>query len=213
MSQKPSGPSTGARIGLLGGAFDPPHVAHLALAQAALQQLGLSELLVLPTGHAWHKDRSLSPAHHRVAMAQRAFAGLPNTRVDPRETLRAGPTYTFDTVRELEQEHPGAQLWLLLGQDQWQALTSWHEWQALVQRVQLAVAVRRGLGAGGEAAGLSPAEHPLPGQPPCRPTPLAMPLMSVSATQIRQQVAQGQALQGLVSPAVARYIDQHHLYR
>jgi len=86
---------------MFGGAFDPPHWAHRALAETALTQLGLDVLHVLPTGHAWHKARVLSPAEHRVVMCERAFAGLPNIRLDQREIHRAGPTYTADTLREL----------------------------------------------------------------------------------------------------------------
>ncbi len=92
------------RIGLLGGAFDPPHRAHQALARAAIEQMQLSELRILPTGQAWHKARPLSPAPHRLAMARLAFEGLPQATVDDRELRREGPTYTVDTLRELAAE-------------------------------------------------------------------------------------------------------------
>ena len=79
------------RVGMFGGAFDPPHRAHRALAEAALHQLGLDLLLVLPTGLAWHKSRGLTAAAHRVAMCELAFAGLPHLRIDQREIRREGP--------------------------------------------------------------------------------------------------------------------------
>ena len=80
------------RIGVFGGAFDPPHNAHVALAQAALEQFGLDMLYVIPTGQAWHKARVLSAPEHRLAMTRLAFAGMPRVRVDERELQRAGPS-------------------------------------------------------------------------------------------------------------------------
>ncbi len=94
------------RVGMFGGAFDPPHAAHRALVEAAVRQLQLERMYVFPTGHAWHKSRVLSPAIHRVAMAQLAFADLPEVVVDGRETLRSGPSYSVDTLRELHAQHP-----------------------------------------------------------------------------------------------------------
>jgi len=87
------------RIGLFGGAFDPPHKAHVALAQAALTQLSLNVLHVLPTGDAWHKPRDLTPGFHRLAMCQQAFESFPNVVVDDLELKRPGPSYTVDTLR------------------------------------------------------------------------------------------------------------------
>ena len=89
------------RIGLLGGAFDPPHRAHVALAESAVQALHLDHLLVLPTGQSWHRSRAGSAGDHRLAMARLAFEGLPGAVVDERELVRAGPSYTIDTLRAL----------------------------------------------------------------------------------------------------------------
>ena len=114
-----------ARLGMFGGAFDPPHMAHRVLAQAAVDQLRLDELRVFPTGQAWHKERTLTPAQHRLAMAQLAFEDLPKVVVDARELQRAGATYTIDTLRELSAEHPGAELFLVMGEDQAAAFTTW----------------------------------------------------------------------------------------
>ena len=80
------------KLGVFGGAFDPPHDAHVALAEAAVQQLQLDELRIFPTGSAWHKQRDLAPAEHRVAMARIAFADVPHAVIDEREILRTGPT-------------------------------------------------------------------------------------------------------------------------
>ena len=96
------------RIGVFGGAFDPPHKGHVVLARAALQELQLDALRIIPTGNAWHKIRSLTPAVHRLAMAQLAFSEIDKVVIDPRETQRSGASYTIDTLRELQSEFPGA---------------------------------------------------------------------------------------------------------
>jgi nicotinate-nucleotide adenylyltransferase len=205
----PSGKA--ARIGVFGGAFDPPHNAHVALAQAALAQLDLAELHVIPTGQAWHKTRTLTPKQDRLAMAQLAFAGLEGkVVVDSREVLRDGPTYTLDTLHELQREQPGAQLVLIMGADQAKALPSWHGWQDIL-RIAIVSVAYRALSTG-DTARFDP--KMLPGLPAgARFEALELPLMDTSATEIRRRVALGVDISSLVPPSVARYIDQHHLYR
>jgi nicotinate-nucleotide adenylyltransferase len=115
------------RLGVFGGAFDPPHRAHVALVETAIAQLRLDRVHVLPTGQAWHKPRQLSDAADRLAMTRLAFEPLPQVAVDDREILRAGPSYTSDTLQELQHEYPHAQLYLLIGDDQRRSLPSWHK--------------------------------------------------------------------------------------
>jgi len=194
------------RIGVFGGSFDPPHAAHRTLVDAALQQLQLNQLRVIPTGQAWHKARSLSAPQHRLAMARLAFADHPSVVVDPRETQRSGPSYTVDTLRELHNEYPGAAFFLVIGQDQAAALPTWHAWEELVGLAIICIAERP------DAPG--PAHSPAPGAlsgPGYRQ--LDFPQQSVSATDIRQRVARGLGVAPLVGPAVARYIADHHLYQ
>ena len=107
--------AAGPRVGVFGGAFDPPHIAHVALARAAVEQLQLDELRIFPTGQAWHKAQTLSAPEHRLAMARIAFADVPRAVIDDRELRRPGPTYTIDTLRELMAERPQAQLFLASG--------------------------------------------------------------------------------------------------
>lgn len=205
-----SAPRTGAaperRIGIFGGAFDPPHLGHVALAQAAVDQLRLDQLLIFPTGQAWHKARSLSPSPHRLAMAQLAFAQVPNARVDARELQRAGPTYTVDTLRELRREHPGAQLMLVIGADQAEALHSWRESEEIARLATICIAARA---RPGEALAAFDASN----LPQARFEPVELPPMPVSATEVRKRVAAGEQVTQLVPPGVARYIDQHFLYQ
>ena len=193
----------GRRVGMFGGAFDPPHRAHTALAEAAVRQLQLDALYVFPTGDAWHKQRALSAAPHRLEMARLAFAGVPGVVVDDRELRRAGPTYSVDTLRELQAEHPGAGLFLLMGEDQAAGFSRWHAWHDIAGLATLAVAQR------GEVEGI-PALRELPD---VRVQDLQLPRMPVSATEIRARLTTGQDITQLVDPAVASYIARHHLYR
>jgi nicotinate-nucleotide adenylyltransferase len=193
------------RLGVFGGAFDPPHLAHVALAQAAVEQLQLDELLIFPTGQAWHKTQSRTPPEHRLALAQIAFGSLPRTVVDARELHRPGPTYTIDTLRELKAERPAAQLFLIMGEDQAVALTRWREWEAIVQLAIICVAGRT---IASNPADVAPG---LPAQAELRL--LRLPSMPESATQVRGRVAQGEGIAHLVPRGVASYIEQNHLYQ
>lgn len=194
------------RVGVFGGSFDPPHHTHVRLVQAALSQAHLQALHVLPTGHPWHRANQPSAALHRVAMAKLAFGEQPGVVVDERETRRAGPTYTLDTLRDLQREHPNVQLVLLVGSDQAAALPTWHGWKQILQLATVLVARRAGL----------PIFDPLslPDSPQgARFETLELPPADTSATDIRARAARGEDISALVPTAVARYIDQHQLYR
>jgi nicotinate-nucleotide adenylyltransferase len=198
--------STGQkRLGVFGGAFDPPHLAHRALAEVALQQLGLDELRVLPTGQAWHKTRQLTAAPHRLAMARLAFEGLGGLVLDDREIRRAGPSFTLDTLRELHAEQPEAELYLVMGKDQADVLPTWRDWQEIVRLAIICVADRDVL-TGQETQFVPPPE--MAG----RFRKLHMPAMDISATGIRARVQSHQGIGPLVNASVARYIEQQHLY-
>ncbi len=191
---------------MFGGAFDPPHLAHRALAQAAIEQLQLDVLRVLPTGQAWHKSRPLTSASHRLAMSRLAFDGLPQVRLDDREIRRAGPSYTLDTLRELHAEDPQAEFYLVMGKDQADVLPTWRHWEEIVRLAIICVA-DRDLLTGQETRFFPPPE--MAG----RFCKLQMPAMDISATGIRARVASQQGIAPLVSPAVARYIEDNHLYQ
>lgn len=202
------------RLGVFGGAFDPPHLAHVALVEAAIVQLQLDQVRVLPTGQAWHKPRQLSDAKHRLVMTRLAFAHVPQVVVDEREILRTGPSYTVDTLRELQAEYPQAQLYLLLGDDQRRALPAWHQ-IGEIGRIAIICAAGRDMAvrAWNERSDAPDSLPPISDTLQARIRPLDMPLMPHSATDIRVLAATQQALTGLVSPAVERYIHEHHLYR
>lgn len=195
------------RVGLFGGAFDPPHRAHASLAQAAIEQLNLDVLHIVPTGHAWHKQRALTEARHRLAMCHLAFANIYRALVDDREIMRSGPTYTIDTLKELQAMYPQAQLFLIMGADQARALQSWHRVEELEGAAIICVASRSDSNA---STSLGYSVAALPG---AVFQPVQMPPSPLSATEIRDRSARGQSVAPLVFESVARYIDQHHLYQ
>ena len=193
------------RVGIFGGAFDPPHRAHEALVRSAVAELALDALHVIPTGHAWHKNRQLSAPEQRLAMTQLAFAAVPQVLVDAQEINRPGPSYTIDSLRALAAAQPDAELFLLIGADQAAALTSWWDWQEILQLATICVADRKD---STRASTQFVAEKMFPQ----RFLHLKMPAMPISATHIRASISAGLSVNALVHDSVARYIADHHLY-
>lgn len=196
------------RVGLMGGSFDPVHSAHVALAELALHHLKLDEVRWIPVGQPWQKVRQLAAAEHRLAMVQAAVAHEPRFVVDPIETQRSGPSYTLDTLRALQMRAAQPTEWfLIIGQDQYANLPTWHGWQELLQDLTLAVACR------GHHSPVAPMA--LQGRPN-RVVELPLPPLSVSSTDIRARLARGEdpltLAPELVSHTVARYIATHQLY-
>ncbi|MDE1941584.1 MAG: nicotinate-nucleotide adenylyltransferase [Betaproteobacteria bacterium] len=210
-----------APVGILGGTFDPMHAGHLALAQEALRQLHLSCVLLIPAGGPWQRTPQAPPLD-RLEMVRRAVGQMPGLQVDDREVRRKGPTYTIDTLRELRAEWGNDRpLWLILGADAFLRLPTWHRWQELLDLVHLAVFCRPG-------SSLSADSMPLalrreferrccdPGQAQGSGGAIAicrMPLLEISATQIRNALRAGQFPADLLPPAVLDYIETHQLYR
>jgi len=173
------------------------------MAEAAIAQFHLDELIVIPTGNAWHKPRDLSSGEHRAAMARLAFSHLRQARVDEIELHREGPSYTIDTLRSLADQFTDAQFFLLIGEDQGKALATWREIGEIAQRAIICVADREM----SELSDSAAPSHDIPTQA------LKLPNLPHSATQIRERVAQGQVIDALVPPTVALYIQSHHLYQ
>ncbi|MBO9355359.1 nicotinate (nicotinamide) nucleotide adenylyltransferase [Bordetella petrii] len=193
------------RIGLLGGSFDPVHLAHLALARTALSELRLDEIQFIPAAHPWQRAPLRAAAEHRLRMIELAIDGQPGLAVNPIELRRGGATYTIDTLRALPAHDHYA--WLL-GADQLANFCTWHQWQAIAERVDLAVAVRPGtpLAPPAELAAWLAGRGRALVQVPFTP-------MAISASDIRGRLARGDSTDGLLPAAVARYIAEHGLYR
>ncbi|MCP5283400.1 MAG: nicotinate (nicotinamide) nucleotide adenylyltransferase [Burkholderiaceae bacterium] len=190
------------RIAIFGGSFDPPHNAHVALARTAREALALDEVRWIPAGQPWQKARAMTPAVHREAMVRLAMGDEPGQVLSRIELERSGPSVTLDTVEAFRAQEPDTEWVLLIGGDQYANLHTWRGWQRLLGLTVLAVAQRPGV-----LAEPDPAVQ----QRPHRVVPL--PMLDIASTTIRAHVARGDRVDALVPPAVARYIDQHHLYR
>jgi nicotinate-nucleotide adenylyltransferase len=196
------------RIGLLGGSFDPPHLAHLALGRVATRALELDELRWLPARAPWQKaERVMAGVDDRLAMLRLLVEGEPRWVIDERELRREGLTYTIDTVRELAAEQPGADWFMIIGQDQYARFDTWRDWRELLQRLTLAVAARQGA---------EPQAPPALAQLAHRVVLLTLPRLDISASDIRRRCAAGASpvdLEPLVGAPIAGYIARHGLYR
>ncbi len=193
-----------ARVGLLGGTFNPPHVGHLVCASEACDQLGLDRVELLVAGVPPHKEVDQEPgAQHRVAMCRLAVGGDERLGVNDVEVARPGPSFTVDTLRSLDGSDD---LTLIVGGDMASSLPAWREPDEVVRLATLGVAEREGIRRDEIAQRLSayPAE---------RIRFFDMPRIDVSSTQIRRRVAGGRSLRYLVPQAVCAYIEREGLYR
>jgi nicotinate-nucleotide adenylyltransferase len=190
------------RIGIFGGSFDPVHNAHLALARLALAELALDELLWVPAGQPWQKSREVTPAADREAMVRLAIEGEPRFALSRIEIERRGASYTVDTVRALQAARPGVRWYLVIGQDQYARFHTWHGWQELLGMITLAIANRPDVTPSADPQVLRVTHEAV-----------ALPMMDISSTDIRERIAQRRGIDDLVPAPVARYIARHHLYQ
>lgn len=196
-----------ARLGLLGGTFDPIHAAHLTVADAVRVALHLDRVLFVPAGDPWRKEgRAMTPAAHRLAMVEAAVAGLVDLTGSDLEIRRPGPTHTVDTLVALRaQGYPA--IWMILGADALADLPNWHEPGRLIALARLA-AVRRP----GHPVGPERLDELLPGLATVVDW-VEMPPSPISATAIRARLRAGESVAGMAPPAVLAYIKAHALYR
>jgi nicotinate-nucleotide adenylyltransferase len=194
------------RVGILGGTFDPIHNGHLALAEAARKQLALTRLVYLPAGVPWRKaGREIAPAEHRVEMVRLAVAEDPAAVVSLIEIEREGPSYTAETLEALANNHAGADLYFIMGEDALADLPNWREPERIVAFAKLAVARRHGSAARDEAWRVVPGIDE-------RTEWLEMAPVSISASEIRRRIAAGEPVDGMLPPAVEAYIRENRLY-
>lgn len=199
-----------ARVGILGGTFNPPHVGHLLCAQEALSELRLDRVLLMPVHTPPHKAAPEDPGvEHRVELCRRAAVEEPRLEVSRVEADRPGASYTVDTLRELHDRAPtGDELTFIVGSDQAHGLPDWREPETLLELAELAVAEREGVRRADivqRLSGLRGASE--------RVRFFAMPRVDVSSSLIRRRVAAGQPIRWLVPDAVAAYIEAAGLYR
>jgi nicotinate-nucleotide adenylyltransferase len=197
------------RIGILGGTFDPPHVGHLWLANLAADSLGLARVLFMPAAQPPHKRRrGMSSITDRLLMTRLAIAGNPSFELSTLEVERPGPSYTVDSVDELQRAYPHARLFLLMAADSLSHIDAWREPDRLLSLIEWAVGPRPGTELPPTAA-----LRQRFGESATRIHLLEGPALDVSATAIRQRVAAGQTIRYLVPQAVEELILERGLYR
>jgi nicotinate-nucleotide adenylyltransferase len=182
------------RTGILGGTFDPIHIAHLHTAECARFQLELDRVLIIPAGDPWQKmDRVVSPARHRFEMCRLAVEGVDGIEADDREVVRDGPTYTIDTLDSFPRDE---EVFLIVGADAAAGLPSWHRWEEVARRVTIAVAPRPGV----KSIDIAGAVR------------IDMGTLEVSGTDIRERAREGRPYRYLVTSVVHEYIEANDLY-
>jgi nicotinate-nucleotide adenylyltransferase len=198
----------GGGIGVLGSAFNPPHLGHLALAQEALYQLDLDEVILVPTGTAPHKRIHDDPGRElRLAMTRLAAADDSRLSVSSLETEREGPSYTYETLELLARERENTELVFVMGADAAVGLESWHKPERVVELARIAVARRAGI----SEAEVGSVMRSLGAEG--RSTMLEMPQFGVSSSAVRDRARSGRPLRYLVPEAVARFIEEKGIYR
>ncbi len=190
------------RVGLFGGSFNPPHLAHLIVAEQVREQVGLDQVLWVPCHTPPHKDeRELAAPHHRLAMVRLAVEGNPFFVASDVEIRRGGRSYTIDTIRALQTQHPEWELTLILGEDSLRTFHTWRAPEEIVARVPLIVYRRP----------KAPA-HPVDPRFLARTTFVEAPLLEISATEIRRRCREGRSIRYLVPEPVRQYIIKNQLY-
>ncbi|MFJ4160449.1 MULTISPECIES: nicotinate-nucleotide adenylyltransferase [Microbacterium] len=188
------------RIGVMGGTFDPIHHGHLVAASEVAQSFDLDEVVFVPTGRPWQKD-DVTESEHRYLMTVIATASNPQFTVSRVDIDRAGPTYTIDTLRDLQEQRPGAELFFITGADAVAQILSWRNHQELWDLAHFVAVSRPG--------------HVLTteGLPSENVSQLEIPALSISSTDCRARVRRGHPVWYLVPDGVVQYIAKHHLYR
>lgn len=196
-------------IGVFGGTFDPIHVAHLAVAEAARDTYGLRRVLFVPAAQPPHKPgRTITAVEHRLAMVEAAIAGNAGFKVSRLEVDRPGPSYTVDTLLALRQADPDGRLALILSAESFAELPTWHRAEGITELADLIVAPREGY--------LAVDATSVEGDGAARDARVAHldgPRIRLSASEIRERAAAGRSIRYLVPDAVAAYIGDHGLYQ
>lgn len=202
-----AGQSAG-RLGIFGGTFDPPHLGHLILAEAAREQLGLARVLWAVAGQSPLKmDRPLSPAATRADLVRAAVADNPAFRLSRVDLDRPAPQYTVDTLRLLGQEFPGSEFFFLMGEDSLRDLARWRDPLEVIRLTWLAVSQRPGT-----EADLSELESQVPGVS-ARVCWITAPQLEIASSDIQRRIREGRSVRYMLPPGVSAIIDREKLYR
>jgi len=198
-------------IGVLGGTFDPIHIGHLRVAEEAVARLDLPRILFMPAGQPWLKlnnANAISPVQHRLEMVRLAISGNPRFKLSTLEIERTGPTYTVDTIAQLQSQlGAGDVIFFILGWDNLSQLPQWHQPQRLIELCRLVAVPRVDF----PLPDLPALEKALPGIKE-RVILFDKPRIDINASEIRRRAAKGQSISDFVPKPVENYIKEHGLY-
>lgn len=196
------------RLGVMGGTFDPIHHGHLVAASEVADRFNLDEVVFVPSGQPWQKDRQVSPAEDRYLMTVIATASNPRFSVSRVDIDRGGPTYTIDTLRDLRTLNPDSQLFFITGADALASILSWQGWEGLFELARFVGVNRPGYELSHDhitAVLNNLAEDAV--------TLLEIPALAISSTDCRQRSEEGRPLWYLMPDGVVQYISKRQLYR
>ena len=191
-------------LGVFGGSFNPPHLAHLIVAERVRDQMELDTVLWIPAHIPPHKqfDPELASPAHRLAMVRLATQGNPGFEVSDIELRRPGPSYTVHTLMQLHEAFPNTRLFLILGGDSFEQLPSWYQPERILELASLVVYHRPGADFSHVPEKFKKHAHFI-----------RTPLLEISGTTIRKLIRTGHSCRYLVPEAVRLYIEEHNLYR
>jgi nicotinate-nucleotide adenylyltransferase len=190
------------RVGIMGGTFDPIHHGHLVAASEVATLFDLHEVIFVPTGEPWQKSqRRVSPAEHRYLMTVIATASNPHFWVSRVDIDRGGPTYTIDTIRDIGEQRPGADLFFITGADALAQILSWKDAEEALKLARFVGVTRPGYD-------LSDDHLPID-----TVTLVDVPAMAISSSDCRERVSTRRPVWYLVPDGVVQYINKHGLYR
>ena len=193
------------RVGIMGGTFNPIHIGHLVTAEEALYAFGLREVVFVPAGRPWQKDRDVAPTEHRYLMTVIATASNPHFRVSRMEIDRPGPTYTIDTLRRLHDDLGDVDLYFITGADAILQILTWKDPEEVLTEARFIAATRPGYD-------LDRLEKELPEELEDRVHILEIPALAISSTDVRRRVREGKPVRYLLPEGVARYVEKNGLY-
>jgi nicotinate-nucleotide adenylyltransferase len=182
------------KIGIYGGTFDPIHHGHLILAREARERFGFEKVIFVPAAGSPFKSPPVASAQMRLSMLRAAIENEPGFELDDCELRRPPPSYTIDTIEEIQTRERDAQIYCLIGEDNVPTLRKWHHLDELRKAVQFVVLDRTGT-------------------PPAHPYPIVRRKIDISATEIRKRVASGKSIRYFVPPTVEEIIRRDKIYQ
>ncbi|MCG6975630.1 MAG: nicotinate-nucleotide adenylyltransferase [Acidiferrobacterales bacterium] len=204
-------------IGIFGGTFDPIHYGHLRPASEVRHSLDLDALYLVPAANPPHRVSPIATPAQRMAMLELAMTEFPDLKADDRELQRGGLSYTVDTLQSFRSDYPQTALVLLMGTDAFEGIESWHQWQRLPELAHLIVMQRPGWEPESSrdwvAERIASSASELATQLAGRILFYPVTPQAISATGIREALAAGGQVSGMLPQPVLDYINQNHIYR